>query len=113
MSEGDKKETVEEERGCRTGVSMRLNVQYVHMPVMIGIFLFLNKTQSCMSAEMFFFGVRGAGEGRRANRSVWLSGHCCSSSITDLYHIGSKRKGRDYQLFHHRFALVAVKKSAI
>lgn len=55
-----------------------------------------------MSAEMFFFGVRGAGEGRRANRSVWLSGHRRSSSITDLYRIGSKRKGRDYRLFHQR-----------
>ncbi len=59
-----------------------------------------------MSAEVFFFGVRGAGEGRHANRSVWLSGRHCSSSINDLYRIGSRRKGQDYQLFPHEFLLV-------
>lgn len=46
-----------------------------------------------MSAEVFFFGVRGAGEGRHANRSVWLSGRHCSSSINDLYRISSRSAG--------------------
>lgn len=35
MSVRDKKENSGRERGCGAGVSERLNVQYVHMPMMM------------------------------------------------------------------------------